>query len=364
MWYKDYGQTGKKVSVIGCGGMRFSDPKDIDAASDVVLHAYKRGINYFDTAPYYCEDLSEDIFGLAIRQMQPGTFHVSTKCMDSDGDALRKSLDNSLKRLGVDRISFFHIWYVLSLEDWERRKAGGALEAVQKARDEGLVEHVVVSSHMTGPDIQTMLSEGCFEGITLGYNALNFPYRRQGLAAASEMQLGVVTMNPLGGGLIPQNPQRFDFLREADDPSVVSAALRFNISHPAVTSALVGFATKQHVDEAVEAVEDFKPYDEKHIARVQENLSDSFDGLCTSCGYCLPCPADVPITKLMDVYNHKILGGGNINVARNRLNMHWSIDAGLANDCTGCRQCEERCTQKLSICERLAEIASLADNQE
>lgn len=59
MIYREYGSTGKKVSVIGFGGMRFG--KDEDYAAEVVRHANKLGINYFDTAPFYCDDRSENI---------------------------------------------------------------------------------------------------------------------------------------------------------------------------------------------------------------------------------------------------------------------------------------------------------------
>ena len=45
----------------------------------------------------------------------------------------------------------------------------------------------------------------------------------EGRLHATERKLGVVTMNPLGGGLIPQNAERFDFLRGPDDPTVVEA---------------------------------------------------------------------------------------------------------------------------------------------
>ncbi|MBP9572008.1 MAG: aldo/keto reductase, partial [Kiritimatiellae bacterium] len=71
MLYKEYGSTGKRISVIGCGGMRLPTPHD-HAAGIAILHAARRaGINYFDTAPFYCDDQSEAIFGEALRTMPP-----------------------------------------------------------------------------------------------------------------------------------------------------------------------------------------------------------------------------------------------------------------------------------------------------
>lgn len=80
MWTKPYGSTGKNISVIGCGGMRFVKPERIDGSAAILQYAHSKGINYFDTAPFYCKDKSEAIFGRAFRSMKRDSFFVSTKC--------------------------------------------------------------------------------------------------------------------------------------------------------------------------------------------------------------------------------------------------------------------------------------------
>jgi len=301
MQYKSYGKTGKNISVIGFGGMRFENPEDIDANAEILLHAYNQGVNYFDTAPGYCKDKSEDIFGAAIKHMEPGSYYISTKSARPDGDELTKNLEKSLNRLGVERINFFHIWCVVTLEAWAERKTGGAVAAALKAKDQGLIEHLCVSSHLPGNQLREVLEEGYFDGVTLGYSAINFSYRAEALDAAEEMNLGVVTMNPLGGGLIPQHPDIFSHIRQPGDKSVVEAAIRFNVSHSAITAALVGFSNKQHVDEAVAAVENFQLYDQQTLTDIKQNIHASFNDLCTGCGYCLPCPQGVNIPRLMEI---------------------------------------------------------------
>ncbi len=364
MWTKPYGKTGKDVSVIGFGGMRFSQPERTDEMAEIVLHAYRQGVNYFDTAPGYCGDKSEGIMGAALAQMQPGTFFVSTKCSNPNGDELRRSLDRSLERLGVERIDFFHIWCLLSPDKWQQRKDGGAVAAAQKAREEGLIDHLVVSSHMSGQQLGQVLSEGVFQGVTLGYCAINFPFRDEAVELAGARQLGVVTMNPLGGGLIPQHAERFGFIRAEGDESVVQAALRFNVSNPHVTSALVGFSSKEQVDEAVEAVSDFQPYPREHIEAMRERILDSFEDLCTGCGYCLPCPEGIEIPKLMDAWNQRALRGEDPSHVVNRLKWHWGMRPEAARACSLCGVCETRCTQHLPIRDRLKEISALAEDQQ
>lgn len=359
MWKKSYGKTGKEISVIGFGGMRFEKPNDLDHSAELVVYARSKGINYLDTAPFYCEDHSEDIFGAAIKQLPRDSFYISTKCGKATGSELRASLEKSLKRLNVQYIDFFHIWCLLFPNQLAERIAGGAIPEAIKAKEEGLIKHLVVSAHLGGDDIATVLDSGHFEGMTIGYNALNFPFRAKGLEAAARHQVGVVTMNPLGGGLIPRHPDRLAFLKGPDDRDVVQAALRFNVSQPAITAALVGFSNKAEVDQAVAAVENFQPYPPEHIQRVKSHIAANFEGFCTGCGYCLPCPADVQIPKLMDAFNMNILQDKN-DAARDRLKWHWGMAPDAAAACLQCGDCEGRCTQHLPIRQRLEAIAALA----
>ena len=110
MIFREYGKTGEKVSVLGFGGMRFENPSDIEGSAELLLHALNKGVNYFDTAPGYCGDHSEDIFGTAVKEMKKSDkpFYISTKSSKSDGAELRRQLEKSLRRLNVDSIDFFH----------------------------------------------------------------------------------------------------------------------------------------------------------------------------------------------------------------------------------------------------------------
>lgn len=357
MWTKPYGSTGKKISAVSFGGMRFGTPEDIDAMADVVLHAYHKGINYFDTAPGYFGGKSEEIMGAAFKQMPRDTFYASTKSMKSDADEMRAELEQSLDRMNVDVIDFFHIWCIVTLDAWQERLDGGAVAAALKAKEEGLVNHVVVSSHLPGDELSRVIDEGPFEGVLLGYCATNFPYREAAVNLAGERNLGVMTMNPLAGGAIPNNPERFDFIRGPDDANVVEAAIRFNVSNPNITSALVGFSDKDQVDQAVAAVEAFEPYPTEHIAEVRQHVQEAFNDLCTGCGYCLPCPQELDVPKLMDAHNVAVLAGGDMSAAAGRLKYHWFSSAGNPDDCSQCGLCESRCTQQVPIRQRMSNLA-------
>ena len=360
MLYKPYGRTGKQLSAIGCGGMRLPNPRNHAEGIAVLQAARRAGITYFDTAPYYCEDQSEAIFGEALRTLPPSPLplYTSSKCSRPAAADFRRGLEQSLARLGVPQITFFHLWCVMDPADWKARLDGGALREALKAKAEGLIAHVCVSTHMNGPEIEQMLADHPeIEGVTLGTCAINFPYRRQGVEAARRLRRGVVAMNPLGGGLIPQHPDAFDFIRAPGDPDVVTAAIRFLVSDPAITTALVGFSSGEQVEAACRALENFTPHTPEHLETIRTKIERDFNEMCTGCGYCLPCPRGIPIPRFMDVHNLMQLKAGDDEI-RSRLKYHWDMGPEKAAECIECGQCEARCTQHLPIIDRLKKVAA------
>ncbi len=365
MLYRKYGTTDDKVSAIGFGGMRFEDQKNIDACAELVQAAHNNGITYFDTAPGYQD--SEDLFGVAFKEMnkirEQKPFFVSTKTFMAEPDQVRKELETSLKRMNLEYIDFYHVWCVLTKDAYEKRKQQGVIEAFEQLKSEGLIRHICISSHMTGTDIGDVLNDYPFEGVLLGYSAMNFSYRDAALDAAASLNRAVVVMNPLGGGIIPKHPDRFDFLRTRAEETVVDAALGFLLNDPRITVSLVGFANQKDLQETIHAVENFKPLEQEQIDSIRNNLKDTFDELCTGCQYCDNCPEEIPIPKMMDAYNHYMLEGTDTALL-NRLKWHWGIgaDNDVISKCIACGQCEDICTQKLPIINRLEEIRYIAEN--
>jgi len=367
MIYSEYGRTGAQVSAVGFGGMRFDQSKSNEENARLLLYARSKGINYFDSAPQYCDDTSEDIFGIALKQMADSrdSYYVSTKGMPTSintADKARMAVEKSLKRLNVDKVDFYHVWCIRRVDQYElAMKKGGQYEGLLRCREEGLIGNIVISTHLPGPQIETILRRKEFEGVLLGINILNFPYRWQGIQAAYELGLGVVAMNPLSGGLIPKHEEQLAFLSHEGETSA-EAALRFCISCNQITVTLVGFTTKKHIDTACRIAESAKPYTEADIDRVRVHVSENMNSLCTGCGYCMQsCPENIPIANYMQIYNEKPLFRRTEREMREKIedNCRWGLlmdrlaDAG---DCVECSACEEACTQHLDIMARLREI--------
>ncbi|MDO4323877.1 MAG: aldo/keto reductase [Lachnospiraceae bacterium] len=368
MYYKQYGNTDMKVSAIGLGTMRY-DMEDVKAGrlekcAEIPLYAFEKGINYWDTAPLYCDDKSEIITGMALSQIDRSKVYVTSKVNfgtlgteTPDRDTFRRRLETSLDRLQTDYIDFYHMWCMLNLESWQKH-VDALYGFFEEAKSEGLIRNIVFSSHMQGNDIETVVETGKFKGMLIGYNALNYRFRQSGIKKAHENGMGVVVMNPLGGGMIPQNPDAFSYLTEGTDLTVAQAGLRFVASHKEITVTLAGCTTKAHVDDAVKAVENLVEEPAEAIVEKYAAKGPALNNLCTGCGYCKGCPMDIEIPKFMDAYNQKILSRQENRLA-SRLSGHWNIPAEKAGECIQCGNCESQCTQHLPIIERLKEIAAL-----
>jgi predicted aldo/keto reductase-like oxidoreductase len=340
--------------------MRFQKPEDSELCARMMVEAAQGGVNYFDTAPAYFGVKSELAFGRGFRELRRLglPFYCATKTFQASEEGIRREIAKQLQRLGLQAIDFYHVWSIVTLENWRERKAKGLVQTFRRLREEGLVKHICVSSHLVGDQIVELLSEELFEGVLFGYSAYNFPAREKAFQAIAARGLGCVVMNPLGGGLIPQNPDLFGFLRRNPEQDIVEAALHFLFAHERITTALVGFGTLEEVRQALRAAQSFLGLPAGEIQRIKSSLRDAFQELCTGCLYCDHCPDGIPVPRLMDSFNHWKLRGKP--AAAERLKWHWGLAASEAGRCTACGECEKACTQHLPIIERLRQLATLA----
>jgi predicted aldo/keto reductase-like oxidoreductase len=366
MLYTNFGKTGKLVSRIGMGCMRLRpwEYKDGDyqKCADFVLRAIDCGINYFDTCPDYSEGHNEKILGYALRQCKNKPY-ISTKCgltHAKTADDTRRMIEKSLNNLSVDRITFYNMWSIRSLDEYrEYMKKGGIYEGMLQARAEGLIEHICCSAHLAGNDLVRIVDDNVVDGMTVGYNALNFAYRRAGVLACCNAGLGVVTMNPLGGGMIPRHPELFDRISDELNENAVFGALKFLLGQKEISVVLVGMFDDQHLND-IESItsSEVAVLSDSEILRIGEKLSRDLNGLCTLCAYCDKCPIEIPVHKYMDSFNEFIVTGDQSFVSR-RLREHWSLGIDKSGMCVGCGNCEKLCTQHLPIVERLKIISEL-----
>ncbi len=362
MIQRPIGNTGVTVSALGMGCMRFENPQDIDGSAQTVLRAFERGINYIDTAPFYCEDLSETIVGVALKEIQKTgkPYFVSSKTSQATDADIRERIETSLERLGVDSLDFYHVWWLVRPGELLERKAQGCLDTFRQLKEEGLIRHIAVSTHLDHQDVGEMLDqgEGLFESMLIGLNAANFSLRIQGVQEAARRGMGVMTMNTLGGGLITDYADKFESIKTPADQSVLQAALRFNLSIPEVSVALVGFRNVEDVDSAADAMDGLTLLDRDALERHQQQIIESREDLCTQCNYCRDCPEGVPVIRFMEAYNHYLFEPDEKAKLLEHLTLHWGLPhvREALEACTQCGLCEARCTQHLPILQRFEDL--------
>ena len=360
MRYKTFGNTGKEVSVLGFGGMRFTE--DDDEAIAVVRRAVELGINYIDTAPGYCQDRSEGLIGRGLEGIRDKAY-LSTKSsvgQDPTGDDMRKRLETSLERFKTDYIDFYQMWNIASMESFEKvTMPGGPYEAAVKAKEEGLISHICFTTHASGDVIRKIIESGLFEGVTMGYNVINAPFRREGIDAAREAGIGAISMNSLAGGVLPQGADFFSSIVEPGQ-SLISTALRHNFATPGLTIALSGMGKISEIEENVKAAEDEIEASEELVKAIRSRFEALGESFCTSCGYCMPCSNGVPIFIYMRIVDSEKVAGKEEAQARFKKFVPWikkNEKWTSAGECTQCGECEEKCTQGLKIMERLKTVA-------
>jgi len=370
MRYRKFGNTGVKVSVLGFGAMRLPmtpDGKhvDEDKAIPLLQRAMELGINYFDTAPYYCQGESELVLGKAIKGRRD-KLYISTKnpIEDASGDSLRRRLEESLRKLDVDYIDFYHMWGI-SWRKYEEMIAvpGGHLEAARKAKEEGLIRHISFSFHDTPEALIRLIDTGNFETMLVQYNLLDRA-NEKAIAYAHEKGMGVAVMGPVGGGRLAGFSEEIRRLAPEGVRTSPELALRFVLSHPGVSVALSGMSTIQMLEENVATASRPEPLTPEERRRIQEAL-DKLERLaelyCTGCGYCMPCPNDVNIPKNLEyLIYYQVYGLKEYaRQAYARLGKPGEAVQGLpASACVECGECEPKCPQHIPIMARLKEAAA------
>ena len=350
MQYRRLGRSRVELSTVSCGAMQFARA---DVTQDIVTALLDRavtlGVNFIETGPRYGD--SEEKIGAALAELRlRDRVALSTKAsvkVAPDADALKHAVERSLRRMRTDHLEIYHLWFVNTWEEFETLTgAGGTLDAIRRLRDEGVIDHIGISSHARTEEIIRMIETGWFDSVTIYHNAF-MTKDRAVLDVAERLDLGVIAMGPLNGGLLGSDSEKLSFLRTDAEASNAQAALRWLLSDPRVTTAIVGFDSVEHVEDAA-AVSDMEPMSRQKLAEIAETfetLRRDVEATCTSCGYCKPCPQNVDIPAILRALSrYRVLG-----TLDHERQQYARMTGGRADLCTHCGECIDKCPQHLPI---------------
>ena len=380
------GQTGLLLSAVGVGTTRFphselQDSAGLDRCAALLAEAVRSGVNVVDQAFSYAEGHSGEICARLLRLVPREDVCLAVKCNpDSDptaADALRR-VESALAETGARYFDLLYLWSVKSLAQFERAvRPGGTFEGMREAKRRGLARCLLVSLHAPPQDARVILESGLFEGALLSCNLLSRRESAPLIELAASRGMGVLIMNPLAGGLIPQNEALFASARLPGDESTAEAALRFASSRPGVTCVLAGIACRRDWEQAEHAFSGWVPAPgeaERRLRAAQGAFAAS--GLCTGCGYCRDaCPLGLPVPEWMQSYNQKLLAqppelyGVTDPAQIARLSVLGRLVHGFSllpesgtSPCLRCGKCAAACTQHLPVPQRIAELFRMAED--
>lgn len=283
---RELGKTGLQVTplCIGCAALgnmpeTFAYAVPEERALETLRAAFRSPINFIDTAASYGDGESERRIGIVLKELGgiPEGYVLSTKADrdlktgDFSGDQMKRSVERSLKLLGLDRIQ------LLFLHDPEHTTfeavmgKGGPLEVLQEYHEQGVIEHLGVAG---GPiDLMIRYIEtGAFE-VVITHNRYTLLNRTAEplLDAATARGVAVINAAPYGSGILAKGPEAYARYAYQDAPvelverakaieavcrrydvPMAAVALQFSLRDPRITSTIVGVTRPERIESTLE----------------------------------------------------------------------------------------------------------------
>jgi aryl-alcohol dehydrogenase-like predicted oxidoreductase len=300
MQQRTLGKTGFQVSVLTLGGGGIGmvwGPTTDEECIETVKAAVASGVNLLDLAPVYGKGKSEEIVGRAWADLPTKPF-VATKVFvmpnerkDLSG-AVQRSIEGSLKRLGLSRIDIFQLHNQIEPHEPTAPRrltlrevvgAGGVLDAMQKLKDAKVIKALGFTGIARHDAVRELFADGRVETVQLVTNILcsegemgapgDAPYRDhlEIVRLAQAAGLGVFGIRPFAAGsltaaidrpLPAEHPvvrdftlaqQHLGFLASETSASLSVAAMRYALSLPGVSTVVTGAKNRTELTEAIAA---------------------------------------------------------------------------------------------------------------
>jgi len=207
--YRKFGNTGKLVSCLGFGCMRFpvvdNDQNRIDETKSIPIlhHAIEREINYFDTAWFYHGGNSEAFVGKTLKEFRE-KIYLASKLPPSEireYSDMDRILNEQLRHLLTDYLDFY-LLHALNKGYWNHLKNLNVIGFLENAVKDGRIQHIGFSFHDDNDTFIDIIDAYDWEFCQIQYNYMDTEHQagQTGLNYASQKGMGVIIMEPLRGG--------------------------------------------------------------------------------------------------------------------------------------------------------------------
>ncbi len=328
------GKTGLLVTRLGWGGIPIQRVEETEAVS-VIRAVAEMGVDLFDTARAYTN--SEHRIGLALKGLDRPVV-LSSKSPERSAQ-IYDEVHVSLGQLNVKKIDIYHFHNISTVEDYKKIMApGGAYEGLQRARAEGIIDHIGLTSHSLDM-LEKVIEEDRVDVIMLCYGFLEPKAADKVIPAARAKDIGILAMKPFSGGVVED----------------AGPALRYVLATEGIVP-IPGSETIERARENWRICDEGAPLGEKDKEWIEAIRNEYDRQFCRRCDYCQPCTEGIYIQFLLSIKSTIKRVGAQFREAR------WMTDlVEKARDCSECGECLRRCPYQLPIPDLIKENLSLYD---
>ena len=366
MIYRDFQDL--HLSLLGFGTMRLPTTVDGAIAEDttqaMVDYALAHGVNYFDTAWAYMQNLSETVVGRCLKKHPRDSFYLATKypghtltCDPDPADTFAQQLE----KCQVDYFDFYllHNVYENDVDIYTDPK-WGIIDYFVEQKRLGRIKHLGFSTHADLPCLTAFLErygkEMEFCQIQLNYLDWTIQRAREKYELLKKHHIPVWVMEPVRGGklaaLDADSEQQLHALRPEE--STAAWAFRFLQGVEGVQMILSGMTTPAQMEDNVRTFEERRPLtdqEEKVLLDIAKGMYGAVP--CTACRYCCDgCPMGLDIPMLLKLYNEAKFSP-NFNIG---MRVEALPEDKRPAACVGCGQCARVCPQNIDIPAALADL--------
>ena len=365
------------VSEIGFGG-EWLERHEEEEAVELVRYAGEQGINIIDC--WMPDPKSRDIIGKAMAGRRDkwivqghigSTYQNGQYVRTRDMKYVVPAFEDILRRMQTEYIDLGMIHYIDTQEDWDLSMNSGFITYVHELHEKGTIRHIGISTH--NPKIARQAAETGFiemilfainpafdmrppaddlesmlEGYDISYAGID-PERASLYQLCEQKEIGITVMKGYFGGRLFQ---------EQTSPFGVAftpkQCIHYALTRPGVSSILVGYDTKEQVDEAV-SYESASDEEKDYASVIASAPLHSYTGQCTYCGHCRPCPMEIDIAAVNKFYDLAVMQPEVPESVKD----HYRSLKVTASACIGCGGCESRCPFEVKIADRMRRTAEL-----
>lgn len=370
MDYRVMKNTGKKISLLGLGCMRFPliapDRTEIDEeyAERMIARSLAQGINYFDTAYPYHEEMSEPFVGRVLKKYPRDSFYLASKLPMWDvnkEEDVAYFFEKQLERCQVEYFDFY-LCHNLSRERFDRVKKFGVFEKLLEYKKQGKIRHIGFSFH----DVPEVLEEICaaypweFGQLQLNYLDWEFQDAKSQYEILERYGIPCIVMEPVRGGALADLGEEGNKVLKAldENASIASWAIRYAASLPNVMTVLSGMSNDEQLTDNLNTLSNFQPLSQQEREAVEKALKIYQKTAlipCTRCRYCSDCPVEIDIPLIFRLYNQLTLSK---NTEEFLTDYHKIEASARADRCISCGNCVSHCPQNIQVPGEMEKIAA------